>query len=210
MKKCKYFLTGLLLLCNALVYAQSHKSFYFGQSEGYYINMKGEKVYGLIRYVAPLSKIALNKTGLIEFKAEKKAKKQILKPEEVKEFFVEGDFRFISCLQPLEVKSGMFDATVQSDFLQVVKEGFLSLYYQYTPSGSNSFGGMSYEINMIVKKEGDDRYLRLPLLKGKRKEFLMELFPGDEDVIEVFNQNRPNKVLEALDSYNLTHKNAGK
>lgn len=208
----KYFLVSFLVLVSAFVNAQETKIFRFTQSEGYYVNLKGEKVYGLIRYVAPYSQYGTNKTGFIEFKEDKKAKKQKIKPEECKEFVREDGFRFIQCLYPLEVKNGLFDQTIESDFLHVVMEGKCSLYYQYLPTidqGSRTNPNdsrLAYNINMIVKKEGDKRYLRLPVLDKKRDIFLKELFPGDQEIIEVFYQGGPKKILAALDAYNLKHK----
>ena len=207
----KFTLIFFLISNSVSTYAQETKQYEFTQKEGYYVNLKGEKIYGLILYMPPYSHNGLNKSGYIEYKSDKKAKKEKIKPEECKEFVVD-EFRFIQCLYPLQVKNGIIDQTIESDFLHVIAEGSLSLYLQYTifiNQSNPSIRRMGYSLNMIVKKEGDKRYLRLPDFEKRRDAFLKELFPGDQEVIEIFYQRGPNKILAALDAYNVKHKKQG-
>lgn len=211
----RFFLITLMLLCSIYSSAQ-FKTMHpgdFNRSEGYFVTLEGKKIYGQIRYVPSFAEYKKYEYGFIEIITEKGKPQQIIKSEECLEFAIgEDNNRFIPFSQELKIKYGFYDLTIKSDFLQVVSEGHLSLYCYYLTDGksialsskANKMGG--YSRHMVVKKEGDNTFYILPVLEKRRDELLKKLFPGDQEVIEVFYQGGPKKILAALDTYNLKHK----
>ena len=207
----KYFLLFILILSGFITFAQEVKEFKFIEAEGYYISLNGEKKYGLIYYV-PANHVApklRKKYGYIEFRKEKGDKKEVIKPSECMGFEVSG-YTFVPCLHELTIKDGMMDNRSESDFLQVIREGRLSLYYKYISiivevglMKSNSYTG-----NLVVKKFDDIKYYPLPNFLRKKQVALVlnELFPGEEEVQRIFESGNRSKTIEALDAYNAKYK----
>jgi len=176
--------------------------------EGFYIDIKNNKVEGYILY-------RFDQKEWFKFKKEIDDKAVKMKPQEVKSFTIhtkEGTKECVT-LYNFTVKVGIFLIAKEADFAEVIIEGEMMLFKHYSivgnaapmtmsPNGTMtpSFGGGSTLVENYLIKKGNNQLVVVPL-KSKRKfrKRIGPLFEDNEKIKSAIDNKKADKnQLEIL------------
>jgi hypothetical protein len=167
---------------------------------GYYTDKAGHKITGLIRYWN-------GENSEIEFKSDKKAKKQKILPADCSEFVLDSTMRFIK-VSGFTIKAGIEEIDVYDRFIEVLEEGTVGLYRYYSmgidaPINGVVTGGHIAVGTLIIKIDGE--YIGLLWNVKKRKKMLEELGNKnmDAELLEILCRKDEGEMLDLMKAYNL-------
>jgi hypothetical protein len=165
-------------------------------SPGYYINRKGNKVPGWIKYHRRYQRI--------EYTATADAKKTIyVMPYNCREFVMDSVARFVICPRPVTVRYGGWNRLIHEDFLQVFAEGKISLYKHYDEVESKTkLDFTPTKVESVIIRKGNSSLLALTDDEEKNREKLEALFPKERGVVKALMGKDWDETIKFVREYN--------
>ena len=162
---------------------------------GYYINRKGSKVEGWIRYTRGYKRF--------EYKAAADAKKTaFVVPYSCSEFVIDSA-RFVRNPGPVTVRYGGWNRNIGEDFLQVFAEGRISLYKHYGEMESKTkYDYTPVKVESVIVRKDKGPLLALTGNEDRDREKLEALFPGERDVVKALMGKDWKETIQFVRAYN--------